>query len=145
MSRASFSTSKEKVIADLKRLAKKLGKSPTWIEFDNLSEIPLSSVTKNFGTLNKALIAAELPINRKGTRKKRPKGYQRTNKPSCRRRPEIHGGHQPVFTFRNCNVCERKFQAEDDMRSCPFCTTTKRSAESRGGFVDSNYGTGYLI
>ena len=143
MKKEISSASKEKVIADLKRVAKELGKSPTWIQFDNLGEVPLSSVTKNFGTLNKALIAAELPINRKGTRSKtdKPRKYKSTT----RHRTNKGIGHRPIkITSRICNVCSRPFQAEDDMRSCPICATTKRSADNRGGLSDTAHGIGYL-
>ena len=56
--------SKEDIIKALQKLSEKLGKTPTWLECVNLSEIPMSRLTKYFGTLNKALVAAELPVHR---------------------------------------------------------------------------------
>lgn len=129
--------SKETIISKLKSLAEDLGKSPTWIECMKFSDIALSRLTYHFGTLNKALVAAGLPVNRE--RAKKIKGY--TKKGGARSKYSVH---KPVFTPRICNVCERKFQAEDDMRSCPICTTTKKAADNRGGLNDTNYGIGYL-
>jgi len=56
--------SKETIISKLKSLAEELGKSPTWIECMKLSDISLSRLTFHFKTLNNALIAAGLPVNR---------------------------------------------------------------------------------
>jgi rubrerythrin len=138
------SASEESMIAELKRLAKDLDKSPTWLNCHNLSDISLPALIKHFGSFNKALVAAGLKVNRIGSRTKRAKGQQHTKKPSYRYRPNKNTGYQPVFTSRVCNVCDRSFRAEDNMRSCPTCTTTKRSLENRGGFVESSYGIGYL-
>ena len=129
--------SKEDIITALQKLAEDLDKSPTWIECMKLSDIPLSRLTFHFGTLNKALIAAALPVNRK--RAKKSKGY--TRRGGARSKHRIH---PPVFTLRVCNMCERKFQAEDDMRSCPVCAITKRTADNRGGFVDTDFGFSYF-
>ena len=129
--------SKEDIIKALQKLSEKLGKTPTWVECVNLSEIPMSRLTKYFGTLNKALVIAELPVNR--IRAKKAKGYTTRNS----HRTNKYKSHKPVFTPRVCNVCDRKFQAEDDMRSCPTCTTTKKSADRRG-LSDTCYGIGYL-
>jgi len=128
---------KEDIIEALQELAEKLGKTPTWLECVNLSKIPVSRLTKLFGTLNNALSAAELPVNR--VRAKKSTGYATRNGS----RPKYNKGHRPVFTSRICNVCERKFQAEDDMRSCPICAHTKKAADSRG-LSDTAYNVGYL-
>ena len=137
MNRPRSNANKEDIIADLKRIALDLGKSPTWTQFMDLSDIPPSRVVKCCGLFNKALEAAGLPVNRK--RAKKVKGYTRRGGPRSK-----HRVRKPVFTSRICNICDRKFQAEDDMRSCPVCTTTKKAADNRGGLSDSNYGIGYL-
>jgi len=129
--------SKEDIIEALQELAEKLGKTPTWLECINFSKIPMSRLTKYFGTLNNALITAELPVNR--VRVKKSTGYTIRNGS----RPKCYKGHKPIFTPRICNICERKFQAEDDMRSCPVCAATKKAADSRG-LSDTRYGVGYL-
>lgn len=129
--------SKEDIIEALKDLAEKLGKTPTWLECVNLSEIPMSRLTKYFGTLNEALSVAKLQVNR--IRAKKAKGYTTRNS----HRTNKYKSHKPVFTPRVCNLCDRKFLAEDDMRSCPICTTTKKSADRRG-LSDTCYGIGYL-
>ena len=129
--------SKEDIIEALQKLSEKLGKTPTWLECVNLSKIPMSRLTKYFGTLNKALSAARLPVNR--VRTKKAKGYTTGNS----YRTNKYKGHKPVFTLRACNVCDRSFRAEDDMRSCPICTNTKKSADRRG-LSDTCYGIGYL-
>ena len=129
--------SKEDVIVGLKSLAEDLGKSPTWVDCMKLSDIALSRLTFHFGTLNKALVAAGLPVNR--IKAKRTKGYTRSGGTRSKYRV-----HKPVFTLRICNICDRKFQAEDNMRSCPICTTTKRAADNRGGLSDTAYNVGYL-
>ena len=130
--------SKEDIIKALQKLSEKLGKTPTWLECVNLSEIPISRLTKYFGTLNEALSAAGLPVNR--IRAKKVKGYKTRNS----HRTNKYKGHKPVFIPRICNACDRPFRAEDDMRSCSVCTTTKRSSESHGGLSDTAYGIGYL-
>lgn len=137
MNRARSNASKQEIIADLKRIVSDIGKSPTWSQFMNLSDIPPSRVVKCCGSFNKALVAAGLPVNRE--RAKKIKGYTRRGGARSK-----HRVHKPVFTPRICNVCDRKFQAEDDMRSCPICTTIKRAADNRGGLSDSSYGIGYL-
>jgi len=126
--------SKEDVIKELKKLTKELGKSPTGSDCNTLSDIPFSIFKKHFGTLNKALTAAGLPVNRI-----RAKVVAFSKRPSTRR----YKFHTPVFTARICNVCEREFRAEDDMRSCPVCAHTK-NADGRGGLSDTRYGVGYL-
>ena len=126
--------SKEDVIKDLKRLTKELGKSPTGSDCNTLSDIPFSILKKHFGTLNKALTAARLPVNRL-----RAKVVAFSKRPSTRR----YKFHEPVFMARICNVCSRDFMAEDDMRSCHVCTHTK-NADKAGGLSDTRYGIGYL-
>jgi hypothetical protein len=138
MKRYRSHTSKEDIIKNLQLLSEELGKTPTWIECMKLGKTNMSRLIKYFGTFNKALIAAGLPVNR--IRAKKTKGYITRNSP----RPKHYNGHKPVFTNRVCNVCDRNFQAEDDMRSCPVCTNTKRSAEYRASLSDTAHAVGYL-
>lgn len=128
--------SKEDVITELKKLAEKLDKTPTWLDCVNCGDIPMSRLKNLFGGFNDALIAAGLPVNRqKSKRSRNPK------------QPNYHvkksRGPEPIFTNRFCNVCDREFQARDDMRSCRVCTHTK-NADGRGGLSDTRYGIGYL-
>lgn len=132
--------SKETIISKLKNLAEDLGKSPTWIECMNLSDISLSRLNLHFGTLNKALVAAGLPINRKRKSTKRGRNQRQSHGVYLKKYRIV----EPAFKLRICNVCDRKFKAEDDMRSCPVCTNTKRNAENRGGFIDTDFGFSYF-
>ena len=133
----SFS-SKDDIIKTLQKMSEDLGKTPTWIECMKLGKINISRLIKYFGTFNAAILAAGLPVNR--VRAKKTKEYITRNSP----RPKHYNGHKPVFTNRICNVCDRMFRAEDDMRSCPVCTNTKRSAESRASLSDTAHAVGYL-
>ena len=85
----------------------------------------------------KALEAAGLQINRL----KRPGAGRLKTSYSRSRKATLHS---PDFTLRICNMCEREFYAEDNMRSCPACTAIKKGSENSCSFSDTNHGIGYL-
>lgn len=128
---------KEKIIKELKRIAKELDKTPTWTESVSFTNISMASLKKIFGTYNKALEAAGLQINmvRKPGARRSKATY------SHKRKTQLH---KPIFTLRTCNMCERPFKAEDNMRSCPACTTTKKGSDNSCCFSDTAHGIGYL-
>jgi ubiquinone/menaquinone biosynthesis C-methylase UbiE len=54
---------KEQVLAELKRVAKKLGRTPTRDDFNKYASLSKGTVENSFGTWNKALVAADLKPN----------------------------------------------------------------------------------
>ena len=129
--------SKKSIIKELKRIAKKLDKFPTWTDCLKSTQISMTRLKKHFITFNDALEAANLPVNRKRKLGLKPA----KNIYSTKRKSTFH---IPIFTDRFCNVCEKFFIAEDYMRSCPACTAVKRNAELSGGLSDTAHGIGYL-
>lgn len=115
--------SKKSIIKELKEFAARLERSPTWAECVSSTEISMVALKKHFETYNKALAASKLKINRIKS------SYRKRLKPSGthKRKYQLH---EPRFTLRFCNVCENKFKAEDNMRSCPSCTIAKSGSDN---------------
>jgi preprotein translocase subunit Sss1 len=57
--------SKERVVAELKRVAKKLRHTPTTVEFNKHASMNKTTVVKRFVTWNQGLHAAGLKLNRR--------------------------------------------------------------------------------
>lgn len=103
--------SNKEMIKELQRVDEKLGKSPTWSEFDEESEMWAQIISDRFGSWNKAKKEAELDTyayktgGEKGNPQHSVKAYyrQQKEKGSCRYCSE---------DFKDCLVFHHKSEQE---------------------------------